>query len=199
MISLYFSSLSSVEFESVGSSKPSDFPFLGLLLDLLLHIFLVTLLRRSQSFGEAPRPSNAAPTHLRSQLFVRGRLMTLNILWVKNLDYLGFGPHGPLACWECLCPIMHDGVTIIGNTMVIALMTNLRVCMSVSFLMLYGLLTSYSWLKDLCILFLRMVICWSLSDLIWVCMIPNRWNISCRRPPLFSAQHCLLSASLYAL
>ena len=75
MISLYFSSVSSFEF--FGSSKPSDFPFLGLLFDLLLHIGLVTLLRRSQSFVEAPRPSNAAPTHLRSQLFVKGWLMAL--------------------------------------------------------------------------------------------------------------------------
>ena len=62
MISLYLSSSSS------SSLKSRDLPDLSFLGDfLLLHISLVTLLRRSQSVEEAPRPSKAAPTHRRSQ------------------------------------------------------------------------------------------------------------------------------------
>ena len=62
MISLYLSSSSS------SSLKSRDLPDLSFLGDfLLLHISLVTLLRRSQSVEDAPRPSKAAPTHRRSQ------------------------------------------------------------------------------------------------------------------------------------
>ena len=183
-------SLSSVDI--FGSSKPSDFPFLGLLLDLLLHISLVTLLSSSQSVGEAPRPSNAAPTHLRSQLFVRGWLMTPNLslrniplIWPSwSIGLLKMSLHHN-AWWSYNHKGHHDYCThdkSKGELLV--------------FLMIYVLLTSYSWLNCLCIFCLRIVMCSSLSDLIWVCIMPNRWNISCRRPPLFSAQHSLLSANL---
>ena len=51
------------------------------------------------------------------------------------------------------------------------------------------ILTLYSKLPTPLWMFcLRTVMCSSLSFLICVCMIPNRWNISCSSPPLLELE-----------